>query len=178
MKSPVLTAKWERDLKRIEEGKLNKSQFISGMRNYTREIVDQIKRQKKTFKHENLSNKKCPECGKMMIILDNKNGKKYVCSDRECGYRERISIVTNARCPECHKKLELRGSKDNQIFVCSCGFKEKMAAFEKRKKARDKQGGKKDYVEYLKKQKKKEDQEIIEDNPFASALDGIDFGDK
>ena len=112
------------------------------------------------------------------MAVDNKNGKSLVCTDRECGYRERISQVTNARCPVCHKKLELRGSKDKQIFTCSCGFKENMASFEKRKKEREKQGGKKDYIEYMKKQKKKEKEEAMLDNPFANALAGIKFDDK
>ncbi|MBN2259883.1 MAG: DNA topoisomerase III [Clostridiales bacterium] len=175
LKSPILTAQWERDLKKIENGTLNRKVFISKMVDYTIEIVGQIKKDTKNFKHDNLTNSKCPECGKPMISVDNKNGKSLVCSDRECGYRERISRVTNARCPECHKKLELRGSKDKQIFVCVCGFKENMAAFEKRKKERDKQGGKKDYINYMNNQKKKAKEERIEDNPFAKALEGLKF---
>ena len=53
-----------------------------------------------------------------------------------------------------------------------------MASFEKRKKERAKQGGKKDYIEYMKKQKKKEKEEAMLDNPFANALAGIKFDDK
>jgi DNA topoisomerase-3 len=175
LKSPLLTAKWEKNLKAIENGKLDREKFIQEMRTYTYQIVDQIKRQKKTFKHDNLSNQKCPDCGKLLMRVDNKHGKSLVCTDRECGYRERLSRVTNARCPQCHKKMELRGPKEKQIFVCSCGYKESMAAFEKRKKERDKQGGKRDYVDYMKKQKKQDEKERMDDNPFAQALKGLDF---
>lgn len=178
LKSPLLTAQWEQNLQAIEKGKLKKSKFIDEMKDYTIAIVSEIKKDQKKFQHDNLTHTKCPECGKLLMAVDNKNGKSLVCTDRECGYRERISQVTNARCPVCHKKLELRGSKDKQIFTCSCGFKENMASFEKRKKERAKQGGKKDYIEYMKKQKKKEKEEAMLDNPFANALAGIKFDDK
>ena len=44
-----------------------------------------------------------------------------------------LSRVTNARCPQCHKKMELVGEGENKRFICSCGYREKMASFEKRK---------------------------------------------
>jgi len=178
LKSPLLTARWEKNLKEIERGNLRKDIFINEMKDYAISVVSEIKQDKKNFKHDNLTNTKCPECGKQMMSLDNKNGKSLVCIDRECGYRERISILTNARCPNCHKKLELRGKKEKQVFMCSCGYKENMESFEKRKKERDKQGGKKDYINYMKKQKKVEKEEIQNDNPFAQALKGLNLDKK
>ena len=173
LKSPLLTAKWEENLQLMEKGKLKKEIFIQDMRNYTIDIVNEIKESNKKYKHDNLSGKKCPNCGNSMMTVDNKHGKSLICIDRECGYRERISKVTNARCPECHKKLELRGSKDSQIFVCSCGFKESMESFQKRRKEREKQGNKKDYLNYLKDQEKKNKTENDLNNPFAAALAGL-----
>lgn len=178
LKSPLLTAKWEKNLKEIEKGNLRKDVFINEMKEYAIDVVSEIKKDKKNFKHDNLTNTKCPECGKQMMSVDNKNGKSLVCIDRECGYRERISIVTNARCPNCHKKLELRGKKEKQVFMCSCGYKENMESFEKRKKERGKQGGKKDYINYMKKQKKLDKEEIQNDNPFAQALKGLKLDNK
>ena len=78
--------------------------------------------------------------------------------------------MTNARCPTCHKKLSLRGKKDNQMFTCTCGFRESMASFEKRKKERNSKGGKKDFANYMKKQNKDNKSDTNEDNPFAKAL--------
>jgi DNA topoisomerase-3 len=175
LKSPLLTAEWEQDLRAIEKGTLKRDTFIRKMKTYTISVVDEIKKDQKSFKHDNLTNTKCPKCGKPMMSVDNKNGKSLVCIDRACGYRERISVVTNARCPQCHKKLELRGPKEKQFFICPCGYKESMASFEKRKKERSKQGGKKDYIDYMKKQKQKEKKEMQDDNPFAKALEGIKF---
>ncbi|BEP28546.1 DNA topoisomerase III [Helicovermis profundi] len=175
LKSPLLSAKWERNLKLIENGKLDKKEFIDDMKEYTFSVVNQIKSEKKIYKHDNLTGKKCPNCGKDMMMIDNKKGKMLVCVDRECGYRERISMLTNARCPNCHKKLSLRGEKGSQIFTCSCGYKESMTSFEKRKNERKKQGGKNDYANYVKKQKQIEAKEKLEDNPFAKALKGLKF---
>lgn len=172
LKSPLMTARWEQQLKAIEKGELDRGAFISQMREYTREMVEQIKRQKKTFTHDNLTREKCPDCGKPLMQVDNKHGKSLVCVDRDCGYRRRLSRVTNARCPECHKKMELRGTGDKQVFVCRCGYKESLSAFEKRKKERNRQGGKKDYQNYLKQQKQESE---VKDNPFAKAFEGLDF---
>lgn len=94
---------------------------------YTKELRKQIQNGTGTFRHDNLTNKVCPECGKRLLLVNGKQGKLYVCQDRECGYKERISRMTNARCPVCHKKMELSGAKENQKFVCSCGNKESNA---------------------------------------------------
>lgn len=56
-----------------------------------------------------------------------------VCPDRECGYRKTISQTSNARCPECHKNMEIRGEGENKSFYCTCGYREKLEAFKKRK---------------------------------------------
>lgn len=75
-----------------------------------------------------------------------------VCQDRTCGYRKGVAQITNARCPNCHKKLELRGEGEGRIFVCACGYKEKLAAFDARKKQEVAAVSKKDVAKYLQKQ--------------------------
>jgi DNA topoisomerase-3 len=170
LRSPLLTAEWEKNLREIEKGTLSKKEFIEKMRLYTKSIVAEIRSGTDIYQHDNLTSKKCPECGKSLMAVDNKYGKSLVCIDRECGYRENISKVTNARCPTCHKKLSLRGKKDNQMFTCTCGFRESMASFEKRKKERNSKGGKKDFANYMKKQNKDNKSDTNEDNPFAKAL--------
>ncbi len=57
-----------------------------------------------------------------------------VCQDRECGHRKNVARVTNARCPKCKKKMTLSGEGDGQIFTCKCGYREKLSAFEARRK--------------------------------------------
>lgn len=133
LKSPELTANWEQKLQAIAQGKLDKNKFVAEMRSYAKKVVMEIKQSDSTFKHDNLTRSKCPECGKYMLEVQGKKGKMLVCEDRECGKRQSVSRVTNARCPECRKKLELRGQGEGQIFVCKCGHREKLSVFEKRR---------------------------------------------
>lgn len=164
LKSPALTARWEQRLGDISKGALNKNSFISEMRNYAKEVVDEIKSSEDKFRHDNLTRTKCPECGKYMLEVKGKKGKMLVCQDRECGHRKGLAKVTNARCPECHKKLELRGEGEGQIFVCGCGYREKLSAFNERRKKENTKVDKRDVQKYLKQQEKKNDE------PFNSAL--------
>lgn len=173
LKSPALTAEWEMKLEQIAKGKMKKDVFISEMKNYTKEIVSEIKSSDKKYKHDNISTKSCPDCGKPMLEVNGKKGKMLVCQDRECGHRKNVSRVTNARCPNCHKKLELRGEGEGQIFVCKCGHREKLSAFEARRK---KEGGgkvdKRSVQKYLKQQQKEEEPV---NNALAEALKGLKF---
>lgn len=168
LKSPTLTAKWEQKLSLISKGSLNKNVFINEMRTYAKEVVKEIKNSEEKFKYDNITRVKCPQCGKYMLEVNGKKGKMLVCQDRECGYRKGIAKVTNARCPNCHKKLELRGEGDGQIFVCSCGYREKLSAFNERKKKDNTKLSKKDVSRYLKNQKKENEEPI--NSAFAEAL--------
>ncbi|MEH7122483.1 DNA topoisomerase III [Bacillus sp. JJ1773] len=173
LKSPALTAEWEQKLEQIAHGKLKKDVFISEMKNYTKEIVAEIKASNKKYKHDNISTKTCPDCGKPMLEVNGKKGKMLVCQDRECGHRKNVSRVTNARCPQCHKKLELRGEGDGQIFTCKCGYREKLSAFEARRKKESKgKVDKRTVQKYLKNQQKEEEPL---NNALAEALKGLKF---
>ncbi|TQR20771.1 DNA topoisomerase III [Psychrobacillus vulpis] len=158
LKSPDLTAEWEQKLEAIANGKLNKNVFINEMKNYTKTIVSDIKNSDKKFKHDNISTKSCPDCGKPMLEVNGKKGKMLVCQDRECGHLKNVARVTNARCPQCKKKLELRGEGEGQIFTCKCGYREKLSAFnERRKKSSGGKADKRDVQKYLKKQNQEEE---------------------
>lgn len=170
LKSPTLTAEWEQKLEAIANGKLKKEVFISEMKNYTKEIVSEIKASDKKYKHDNISTKSCPDCGKPMLEVNGKKGKMLVCQDRECGHRKNVSRVTNARCPQCKKKLELRGEGDGQIFVCKCGHREKLSAFEARRK---KEGGGKVDKRSVQKYLKQQDNDEPVNNALAEALKGL-----
>ncbi|MFA1714386.1 DNA topoisomerase III [Peribacillus frigoritolerans] len=173
LKSPATTAEWEQKLELIAKGKLKKDVFINEMKDYTKEIVSAIKTSDKKYKHDNISTKSCPDCGKPMLEVNSKKGKMLVCQDRECGHKKNVARVTNARCPQCKKKMELRGEGDGQIFTCKCGYREKLSAFEARRKKES--GGKVDkrsVQKYLKEQEK--EAEPI-NNPFADLLKGYNL---
>ena len=65
--SPLMTAEWEEKLLSIEKGKYNAKQFINEMKDFTKEIVGQIKHSDQKYKHDNLTSTECPNCGKFMI---------------------------------------------------------------------------------------------------------------
>ena len=176
LRSPATTAEWEQKLELIAKGKLKKEVFINEMKQHTQKIVAEIKASNKKYKHDNISTKSCPDCGKPMLEVNGKKGKMLVCQDRECGHKKNVSRVTNARCTQCKKKLELRGEGDGQIFVCKCGHREKLSAFEARRK---KEGGgkvdKRSVQKYLKQQEK--EAEPI-NNAFADLLKNIKLNDE
>ncbi|KKI89611.1 DNA topoisomerase III [Bacillus sp. SA1-12] len=171
LKSPATTAEWEQKLELIAKGKLKKSVFINEMKEHTKEIVAEIKASAKKYKHDNISTKSCPDCGKPMLEVNGKKGKMLVCQDRECGHRKNVARLTNARCPQCKKKMELRGEGKGQIFTCKCGYREKLSAFEERRKKES--GGKVDKrsVQRYLKQQEKEAEPL--NNAFADLLKGF-----
>lgn len=168
LKKPALTADWEKKLTAISEGRLKKDVFIQDIRGYTEEIVAEIRTGDGKFRHENLTNTKCPQCGKRMLAVKGKNSRMLVCQDRECGYRETVARTTNARCPKCHKRMEMYGKGDAQTFVCVCGYKEKLSVFQERRKKEGAGVSKKDVQKYLNKQRKEAEQPL--NNAFAEAF--------
>lgn len=171
LKSPELTAQWELRLRSIAHGKESQSKFMTEIEDYTKSLISQIKNADGTFRHDNLTRRKCPQCGKLMLEVNGKHGKMLVCQDRECGCRETISRRTNARCPVCHKKMELVGKGDAQRFVCSCGHKEKLSSFQERKKKEGKGANKRDVAAYMRKQAKEAKEPI--NNAFAEAFKNL-----
>jgi DNA topoisomerase-3 len=137
-------------------------------------VVQEIKSSEQTFRHDNLTRTRCPECNKFLLEVNGKRGKMLVCQDRECGYRKGLSKQTNARCPKCHKRLELHGQGDKQTFVCVCGHREKLTTFQER---RDKEKGgkvsKKEVAKFLKGQDQEESEGI--NSALKDALSKLKF---
>ncbi len=171
LKKPELTAAWEMKLSDIAKGNRKKDNFIQEIETYTEELIHEIRTAEGTFRHDNLTNTRCPRCQKRMLAVNGKNSRLLVCQDRECGYRETIARLSNARCPNCHKKMEIIKKGSEETFVCTCGYKEKMSAFKARRQKEGAGVSKKDVQNYLKKQKN----ESV-NTSFADALAGIQLG--
>lgn len=133
LKQPELTAKWEQQLTLISTGRTDPRAFIAKMRDYAASLVGTVISDSHVYKHDNVTRERCERCGKFLLEVNGKRGKMLICPDRECGFRKNISTVSNARCPECHKKMEIRGEGEDRTFFCSCGYREKLSAFKKRK---------------------------------------------
>lgn len=168
LRKPELTADWEMKLSKIADGRLKKEAFLSDIKDYTQDIIQEIKTGDGTFRHDNLTNTKCPVCGKRMLSVNGKNSKLLVCQDRECGHRETISRTSNARCPKCHKRMELYIKGKEETFICPCGYKEKLSSFQSRREKEGAGVSKKDVQKYLSKQKKEAAEPL--NNAFADAF--------
>lgn len=90
LKSPELTAQWELRLAKIARGREDNRKFLSDIRRSAAELVQGVREDTTAFKIDNLTNKKCPMCGKFMMIVNTKSkkGRTYVCSDLKCRYEE------------------------------------------------------------------------------------------
>ena len=119
LRSPELTAKWERILEDIARGRGDKKKFISGIREQAKVMVTKVAQSQQEYKHHNATRSRCPNCGKFLLERKGKQGKMLVCPDRNCGYRlKEDKRLTNRRCPRCHKKMELRAGKKGKYFHC------------------------------------------------------------
>ncbi|NLO21709.1 MAG: DNA topoisomerase III [Syntrophomonadaceae bacterium] len=86
--SPVLTAQWEEQLNLIARGNSSRKQFMESIKSSARQMIKDIKEDQSEYKPDNVSRKKCPACGKNMLLVQGKKGKMLVCQDRSCGHRQ------------------------------------------------------------------------------------------
>lgn len=167
LKSPSLTATWEKQLDNIAKNKLSKDKFLKDIKDYTRECILEIKDSQDKFKHDNISGKKCEECGSYMLEVDKKGTKMLKCSSPTCRNRKVISRLTNLRCDNCHKKMTLFGSGENSTYRCICGNSLKQKEVDKRIKNNKKdKASRVDIKKYMK-------QESLENNALRDKLLGL-----
>ena len=173
LKSPELTGNWEQTLQSISKGQAKKDVFLQGIRKYTTDIIKEIKDSTATYRHDNLSTTKCPECGLFMLQVAGKKGEMLICQDRECNERISLSLSIRSQCPKCRKFLKIVGAGEKRTVVCTCGHKEKYENFDKRKKEEKNAMNKRDVQAFMDGQNKKATNEP-KNNPFG-ALKGIKF---
>lgn len=127
LKSPELTAKWEKELENISRGKSDPQVFRQKIRQQTQQLISEIKKSNQKYRAHNLTGSKCPECGSFLKERNTKDGKILVCSSLECHYRKRKDPkLSNRRCPTCHKKMEMHDGKAGLYFQCrTCNVVEK-----------------------------------------------------
>lgn len=127
LKSPELTARWEKELERIAQGKSDPKVFRQNIRKQTEQLISEIKMSNQKYRAHNLTGSKCPECGSFLKERNTKEGKILVCSGLECKYRKRKDPkLSNRRCPTCHKKMEMHEGKAGLYFQCRpCNVVEK-----------------------------------------------------
>lgn len=90
VKSPLLTAEWEAWLKEVERGELDPEEFMKGIADMSRHLVETHSAPKEEFTGLFLDTKRnrreavgtCPRCG--APVYENKKG--FSCDNRECTF--------------------------------------------------------------------------------------------
>jgi DNA topoisomerase I len=80
---------------------------------------------------EEITDEKCPKCGKPMAVKSGRFGKFLACTGYpECKSTKPFQIKTGAKCPECGKELVQRMSKKKKRFYGCSGYPDcKFATF-------------------------------------------------
>jgi DNA topoisomerase-3 len=88
LRSPELTAQWEQRLAEIARGQGKRPDFMADIRRDTVQLVQSIKSDSSTYRADNVSKSKCPQCGRFMLLVNGRKGKILACPERSCGYRQ------------------------------------------------------------------------------------------
>lgn len=136
VRSPSMTARFERVLKEVEAGRVSPDDFVQSQVNFVSEIVADGRDKPLPIKS---TNPKCPTCQKGFIFRRmnaKKTGYFWACGDREGGCSAMFSdvdgkpdLTPRMKCPTCDKgELWMRSTTDRdtkprKFWSCS-GFKE------------------------------------------------------
>jgi len=116
------TAQMENDLDKIAAGEEEWATIINDFyQPFHANLLQKYETVEKK-KLEEPTNKKCPKCGKPIIIKLGRFGKFYACSGfPECKYTEPIIVSTGVKCPKCDKGkiIEKKTKKGKTFYSCS-----------------------------------------------------------
>lgn len=117
------TAQMEDELDQVETGEKDWHEVV---REFYEPFVVKLDKTKKDAHRikESITeevDKKCPKCGKPLIVRWGRYGKFLACSGfPECKYSENLQKEeTDKKCPECGKPLILRHGRYGQFLACS-----------------------------------------------------------
>ena len=115
LRSPELTADWEKKLSLIADGKLDSRVFGKEIRKHTRTLVDEIKSSDKKYTPGESGGTPCPFCGRPMITTRGKKGALIqACLALSCGYEESNRKGDNGSRKPGHKERALNRKLINQ----------------------------------------------------------------
>jgi len=115
----TFTAKMEDELDNVSNGEMEWQKVISEFYTPFEKILEEVG---ETAEHVEITqekvDKKCPECGKDLIIRYGRFGKFLACSGfPECKHTEAIEEkIINAKCPEDGGDIIIRKTKKGRIF--------------------------------------------------------------
>lgn len=116
------TARMEEDLDKVANDKQNKLTLLKNFYGPFSENLNKKYQEVEKQKMEETTDKKCPQCGKPIVVKMSRFGKFYACSGfPECRHKESIINSTNVQCPKCQKGeiIERKTRKGKTFYSCS-----------------------------------------------------------
>ncbi|HNZ83887.1 MAG TPA: type I DNA topoisomerase [Candidatus Pacearchaeota archaeon] len=115
------TAKIEDNLDEIAENKMKWQDVVKMFYGPFSENLEQKMKEIKKTNQDQITDKKCPDCGKPLLIKMGRYGKFYACSGfPECKYSAPLEQKhLEIKCPKCQGKIIEKKTKRGKIFF-SC----------------------------------------------------------
>lgn len=133
------TAKMEEDLDKIAEGELKWQPVIKNFYEpFEKNLVEKMETVEKN-KVEEVTQEKCPKCGKPLVIKLGRFGKFMACSGfpdckftKPYGSNEKEEVeLSDKKCPKCGKDLQIKEARYGKFLACSgypdCKYTETLA---------------------------------------------------
>ena len=128
------TAYLEKDLDRIAHGRQNWLTVLKDFYKPFKENLDKKYKEVEKKTIEEPTDKKCPQCGKNLVIKLGRFGRFYACPGfPDCKYTEPIINPTGVKCPKCQQGdiIERKTKKGKTFYSCSQFPKCKYALWDK-----------------------------------------------
>jgi len=119
----AFTARMEEELDQVEAGKKKWQEVVREFYEPFEATLNSANADAENIKKniQQTIEKKCPRCGRPMIIRWGKYGKFLACSGfPECKFSENLEVqLTNKTCPKCGKSLVIKKGKFGEFLACS-----------------------------------------------------------
>ncbi|HHY46706.1 MAG TPA: type I DNA topoisomerase [Firmicutes bacterium] len=116
------TARMEEDLDRIAEGNLNWVEVVSNFyAPFDKVVEDALEKVGHVTVPDEVSEEKCPECGRNLVVKYGRFGKFLACPGfPECRYTKPIVREVGVKCPICQAPVvERKTKKGRKFYGCS-----------------------------------------------------------
>lgn len=119
----------------LDEVAANSKDWVKVVSDYYKPLAIELEKAQESVERvklaEEITDEKCPKCGKPMAVKSGRFGKFLACTGYpECKSTKPFQIKTGAKCPECGKDLLQRMSKKKKRFYGCSGYPDcKFATF-------------------------------------------------
>jgi len=125
LKSAELTGDWEYKLELVRKGKMKQHEFMAQVKSFTKQVVEEIKKQSPTTQPVQTSVGPCPKCGSELMLKSWKGDFYVKCSatkDANClvsyGTTEK-GVPLGGQCKKCNGPIKITKAKSKVCVSCN-----------------------------------------------------------